>query len=164
MDREALDKLAEKYAFGQCYPMALALREVVDWPVRCLMAEWKHHANARHSMVHIVHVFLVAPDGGCLDARGMTDMDGIEEYFIRNATRHVCGHWTRDFDTSEAAREFMLETYCGGEPTEGDRREFSGFMEPMVSEARIAVEALGLVDIASGHEATKAEERQWTIA
>jgi hypothetical protein len=62
----------EDWRFGNCYAMALALADKTSWPIEVLIVDIPN-PNGRKPLgvrSHIVHAYVVSPDGHAYDALG----------------------------------------------------------------------------------------------
>ncbi len=139
-----LQAVRERFALGQCYPMALALHEATGWKIGCLVATWKHTAQSENTIRSIAHAYAIAPDGTVLDALGPSTRSELIDRYFRSTHRHVCSAWEETFDDEMQYRDFLLREFVGGDPTPGNREEFDGMMLPLLENAREAVAELGL--------------------
>ncbi|NTF17964.1 hypothetical protein G6L37_06075 [Agrobacterium rubi] len=63
---------------GDCYPTAIVLHEELGWPIGGFLVDWQH----RRWLPHLVHAYLIAPDGRAFDASGFRTLEQIEAFYL----------------------------------------------------------------------------------
>lgn len=68
---------AERWVFGGCYPMALAIHDRTGWKMRGLAA-----IRSVQRGEQIAHIWIVRPDGVSFDAGGLLDEKDCVDYLL----------------------------------------------------------------------------------
>jgi len=76
-----IDKSVERWVFGYCFPMAIALHQHTGWSIGAMTAD---RGNGRGSQM--AHNWVVDPDGGWWDAAGRLTKADLEEAFLSTET------------------------------------------------------------------------------
>jgi hypothetical protein len=107
---QSIEQIEEALCHGRCYLAAIAMNEVLSWPIGGLVTDWK----TRGWLPHVVHAYLIAPDGRAFDASGFRDMDELLEDFIPSYKEPECRN-TRfvEFGDAEDFRRAMRPIYVG---------------------------------------------------
>lgn len=138
MDFEGMttEQIEDLLCHGQCYPAAIAMNEILTWPIGGLMAEYK----GRNWMPHLIHSYLISPDGRAFDAGGFREMCEIHDHFITPEREKDCRNIEFvQFDDAEVFRAALRPLYEGGEVEEGTRTDYDDFLDEHLPSIRWAV-------------------------
>jgi hypothetical protein len=145
----SLAALRDRFTYGQCHGMAFALHEATGWPIGCLMAEWRHSPRSEDIHTSVVHAYVRAPDGGIMDARGLTDTGSLQSTFFGRGGRHIVRSWEETFDEAPAFRGRLLRCFALGQAVEIHLSEFDELIDGMIDRARSAMKELDLASDAA---------------
>jgi hypothetical protein len=146
-ENKSIEQIEEILCFGQCYPTAIAMNEALSWPIGALMVDWKE----RSWLPHIVHAYLIAPDGRAFDAAGFKSTEEILEHFITPERERECRNIR--FTEYPDADEFVMDLrrcYLGSAEDENhsfydpafdprDRTTYDDFLDEHLPSIREAV-------------------------
>lgn len=135
-DNKTVSEIEEILTYGQCYPTALALSEILGWPVGGLIV----HASRSSWYPHLVHSYVLAPDGRAFDASGFRTTDDIYEEFLGNRP----GKDFRDprfvaYADPDEFRHALRELYERREMGADERSEYDDFLDESVPDVRQAL-------------------------
>ncbi|NTF17965.1 hypothetical protein G6L37_06080 [Agrobacterium rubi] len=134
-DDKTVSEIEEILTYGHCYPAALAMSEVLGWPIGGLIVI----ARRTNWTPHLVHAYLVAPDGRAFDANGFRNLDKVYEDFLGNRTeREFRNAEFVTYETSEEFRHVLRCLYDQCEVPTGMRTEYDDFLDehlPGIKEA-----------------------------
>lgn len=77
-DDKTIEQIENRLTHGECYPTAIAMNEILSWPIGCLVVDW---SDANWCM-HVAHAYLIAPDGRAFDAEGFKTLEDIHADYI----------------------------------------------------------------------------------
>lgn len=108
----------EETLYGQCYPTAIAMNEVLSWPIGGLVVDWKE----RSWLPHLVHAYLIAPDGRAFDASGFKELYEIRGHFITPERESQCRNIRfKEFGDADEFRRALRPLYEGASSDERHR-------------------------------------------
>lgn len=115
---KSVEQIVEILCYGQCYPAAMAMNEVLSWPIGGLLAESKD----RGWLPHLAHAYLIAPDGRALDASGFRTLEDIYADFITPEREKRCRNIRFvEFGDADEFRTAMRPLYMGVSTDENHR-------------------------------------------
>ena len=128
-DDKTVSEIEEILTCGRCYPAAIAMSEVLNWPIGGLLVQARRAAWKPH----LVHAYALSPDGRAFDASGFRSLDEIYADFLGNRP----GNDFRDpqFVTYVNAEEFRHALRClyeGRDVEDGVRTEYDDFLDEHV--------------------------------
>jgi hypothetical protein len=107
---KSIEQIEEALCYGQCYPAAIAMSEILSWPIGGLLAETK----ASGWMPQIAHAYLIAPDGRAMDAGGFRTLEDIHANFITPEREKQCRNIRFvEFGNADEFRRAMRPLYLG---------------------------------------------------
>ena len=140
---------------GQCYPAAIAMSEILDWPVGGLLVD----ARRVGWRPHLVHAYVLCSDGRAFDASGFRSLDDVYSDYLGN--RPASDFRDPQFVTYGSAADFrkaLRRLYEGGDVADGARTEYDDYLDehvPGIKEAlvqRIDIESRARVGFPNGDE------------
>lgn len=115
---KSIEQIEETLCYGQCYPTAIAMNEILSWPIGGLVVDWK----VRRWLPHLVHAYLIAPDGRAFDASGFKELDDILGHFITPERENQCRNIRfKEFGDADEFRLALRPLYEGASSDEGHR-------------------------------------------
>lgn len=115
---KSIKQIEETLCYGQCYPTAIAMNEILSWPIGGLVVDWKE----RSWLPHLVHAYLIAPDGRAFDASGFKELDEIFGHFITPERENQCRNILfKEFGDAEEFRRALRPLYEGASSDERNR-------------------------------------------
>lgn len=115
---KSIEQIEETLCYGQCYPTAIAMNEILAWPIGGLVVDWKE----RSWLPHLVHAYLIAPDGRAFDASGFKELDEILGHFITPERESQCRNIRfKEFGDADEFRLALRPLYEGASSDERHR-------------------------------------------
>jgi hypothetical protein len=146
-DNKSIEQIEDMLCHGQCYPAAIAMNEVLSWPIGGLLADVRN----RGGLPQIAHAYLIAPDGRAMDAGGFRTLDEIFAEFITPEREKTCRNIRFvEYRDADEFRMALRPMYVGASDDEkhpyydpefdpADRTEYDDFLDEHLPSIRAAV-------------------------
>lgn len=125
-----MNDLVEQYRYGHCYAFALATAEALGWQIGALVVSMPRGAGN-----HIVHSYLVDPDGRMIDAGGEITAGGMVADYLSDSRRYTSFSF-EVFSDAAAFKFLMRELYLG------DWSRYEGLLKAETEKALEVLERL----------------------
>jgi hypothetical protein len=128
-------RLEERFRFGGCYQMAIALADRLGWEVEALVADMRPRGRAPYR--HVVHAWVVDPEGRAFDAAGWLDRATLPDDFLGCPRDGYAGSSVVPVGDAGAFRALLVEYYNASswQPDAWAAHEMDRTMAEMVDEA-----------------------------
>jgi len=101
--------LEQIYRFGGCYGMAYALARRLGWRAEALVADMRERRGAPYR--HVVHAWVVDPEGRAFDAGGWFDRATLPDDFLANPRPGFVGATLVPLDGAGALRDLLAAAF-----------------------------------------------------
>lgn len=136
MRQDFPDGVDSRWRHGHCYPMALALSDVLSWPVAALTVTLENGRRGRGP--HVVHAWVRAPDGLGFDAGGFFGDDDVRQEFLARTSRKFFDPRIDEFADARAFESYL--DACYGH--EAEWRDWAPHLRRLREEAERVARAL----------------------
>lgn len=155
-DKLTDDQSRQSLVRGDCYAAAMVLNDELGWPISGLLVD----LGDRKWLSHVVHAFLVSPDGRLFDASGFTTHSEIEKrYLFCDRAKNTRNPRFEEFGDSQDFRRALRPLHDGASFDENhtyydpdfdfDRpTEYDKALDVGLPSVRRAIERLELVELA----------------
>jgi hypothetical protein len=86
-----------QWRFGDCYPMAYALSDLTGWKPGSLVVDVPNDYY-QTNRPHIVHAYVISPDGHFYDALGPITEDYMRKEFLEKSSRQYTNPVVSQFE------------------------------------------------------------------